>query len=247
MYSSDKPISVKETGGEDKSIIEHLEELRETLIKCFLSIAFVMPFAFYFSPKVLNFLTASLTQNRQLYYFAPMEVFLLQLKLALLISLTVSFPYIAKQLWDFILPALYDNEKKFIKKIVISSSVLFASGVIFCLAVILPFIMNFALSFSEGNTQALLGISNVVNLALNLAFVFGLMFQIPIITHLLIKWGIVSYETAASKRRYAVIILLAAAALLTPPDIISQILLFAPSYMLFELGLILSRKEKNKK
>ena len=228
----------------DKSLIEHLEELRTTLIKCFLSVAFVLPLAFYFSPKLLDCLIRSLVENKELYYFAPMEVFLIQLKLAFLISVIVCFPYVTRQLWNYLVPALYDNEKKFIKITVLSSSLLFISGVIFCLFVILPLIMNFALNFANENVIAMFGVANVVNLALNLAFVFGLMFQIPLVTNLLIKWGIISYETISSKRRYVIILLLIFAALLTPPDIISQLLLFLPTYTLFELGLIFSKKKR---
>lgn len=228
----------------DKSLIEHLEELRSALIKCFLALALVLPFAFYFSPKILDFLAHSFVKDRELYYFAPMEVFLIQLKLAFLISAIVCFPYIAKTLWDYLVPALYDNEKKFVKAIVISSSLLFLSGIAFCLLVILPLIMNFAFSFEKGHTAAMLGLGNVVNLALNLSFVFGLMFQIPVIVHLLIKWGVLSYETVSSKRRYVITLLLIFSALLTPPDIISQIMLFIPSYALFEAGLLFSRKKE---
>lgn len=229
---------------EDKGIIEHIEELRKTLINCFISIAIVLPVSFYFSPKLLDFLIHSFVKNKELYYFAPMEVFIIQLKLAFLLSLAICFPYIAKQLWDYLVPALYDNERKFIKITVLSSSLLFILGVIFCMFVILPLIMNFALEFSQNNIIAMFGVANVVNLAINLSFVFGLMFQIPLITTLLIKWGILSYETVSSKRRYIIVLLLIFSALLTPPDIISQILLFFPTYCLFELGLVFSKKYK---
>ena len=227
----------------DKSLIEHLEELRKALIKCFLSVAVILPFSFYMSPKVLDFLIHSFVKDKELYYFAPMEVFLIQLKLAFLISIIICFPYIAKNLWDYLVPALYENEKKFVKTVVLSSTFLFIFGVAFCLFAILPLIMNFALDFAKSNVVAMFGVANVVNLALNLSLVFGLMFQIPLVTNLLIKWGIVSYESISSKRRYVIILLLIFAALLTPPDIISQILLFTPTYALFELGLMFGKKE----
>lgn len=227
----------------DKSLIEHLEELRKTLFKCFLSVILVVPFVFYFSPKILDFLIDFFLKNKELYYFAPMEVFLTQLKLSFLISLVICFPYIAKQLWNYLVPALYENEKKFIKSTVILSALLFLFGVLFCLLIIFPLIINFAMSFAQNNVIAMFGISNVINLVLNLAFVFGLMFQIPLITNLLIKWGILSYEQVSSKRRYVIILLLIFSALLTPPDIVSQIFLFIPTYSLFELGLIFSKKK----
>ena len=175
-----------------------------------------------------------------------MEVFIIQIKLALLISIMIAFPYIIKQVWNFILPALYDNEKKFIKKSIILSTLLFISGTIFCLFIILPLVIKFGMSFAGDNIQAVFGISNIINLALWLSFAFGMMFQVPLISNMLIKWDIVSYDSISSKRPYVVVGLLMISALLTPPDIISQILLFTPTYLLFELGLTFSKKHKNR-
>ena len=230
----------------DESLIVHLEALRSTLIKCFVSVGILLPVCFFFSPRILNLLIKILigNQNITLNYFAPMEVFILQIKLALLSALVICFPYIAKQLWNFILPALYEKEKLFIKSIVIISSLLFALGVTFCVFVIFPLIINFGMSFAGSNVQAVFGISNIINLALWMGFTFGIMFQVPLVVYMLIKWGIISYDAVSSKRPYVVVILLILAALLTPPDIISQMFLFLPTYILFELGLIFSRNTK---
>ncbi|MBR6162610.1 twin-arginine translocase subunit TatC [bacterium] len=227
----------------EQSLITHLEALRETLIRCFVAVGIILPFAFFISPKVLNFLIKVLVSdnNITLNYFAPMEVFILQIKLALLISFVLSFPYILKKVWNFVLPALYENERNFIRASVFISGTLFCFGVIFCLFCILPLIINFGISFSGNNVKALFGVSNVVNLALGLSLTFGLMFQVPLVVFMMIKWGILSYEAVSSKRPYVVVILLISAALLTPPDIVSQILLFVPTYMLFELGLVFSK------
>ena len=140
---------------------------------------------------------------------------------------------------------MYENERKFIKTIIILSSLLFAAGVIFCICLILPLIINFGMSFAKDNINAMFGVSNIVNLALWLGFTFGLMFQIPLVTHLLIKWDILSYDSISSKRPYVVVIILTVAALLTPPDIVSQVLLFLPTYLLFELGLVFSKRKKD--
>lgn len=231
----------------EESLISHLEALRSTLLKCFVSVGILLPFMFWLSPKVLHFLIKILISNNniQLNYFAPMEVFILQIKLALVMSVIVAFPYIAKQLWNFILPALYEHERKFIKTIVLLSSLLFVSGVVFCVFLILPLIISFGMSFAGDSINAMFGVSNVINLALWLGFTFGLMFQVPLVTHLLIKWGVLSYDSISSKRPYVIVAILTTAALLTPPDIVSQVLLFVPTYLLFELGLICSRGKKN--
>jgi sec-independent protein translocase protein TatC len=228
----------------DESLITHIEELRKTLIKCFVSIGIILPFVFYFSPKILDFLIKILVGNNSIIfnYFSPIEVFLLQIKLSFVVSLLLDFPYIAKQLWNYILPALYEHERKFISSTVIISSILFLLGVVFCLFVILPLIINFGLSFASDNIHAVFGISNIVNLCLWLSLTFGLMFQVPLITYSLIQANIISYKSVSDKRPYVVVFLLIFAALLTPPDIISQLLLFIPTYILFECGLIFSKK-----
>lgn len=233
----------------DESLISHLEALRETLIKCFLSVAVILPFAFLFSPKILNYTIKIILSdsNVELNFFLPLEVFVLQIKLALLISFVAAFPYIIKKLWDFILPALYENERKFIGHGVLISTFLFILGIVFCFYTILPMIIKFGISFAGENIHALFGVTNVINLTLWLCFAFGLMFQVPLITYILIKFNVISYETISSKRPYVIVALLVFSALLTPPDVLSQLLLFIPTYLLFELGLLLSNINKNKR
>ena len=228
----------------DKSLVAHLEELRSTLIKCVISIGVIFPFAFYISPKALNRFVKILIgkNNITLNFFSPMEVFLVQIKLALLISALVAFPYIIKKISDYVTPALYEKERKAISKFVFVSAILFLFGCLFCLFVILPLIISFGMSFSGGNINAMFGVANIINLALGLVVVFGLMFQIPLVVNFLIGCDIVSYQKIACFRPYVTVILLIFCAILTPPDIISQLLLFIPTYMLFELGLLLSRK-----
>lgn len=230
----------------NESLISHLEALRETLLKCFVSLGVLLPFTLFIAPKALNYLLKILIGDNDVTFnfFSPTEVFILQIKLAVVIDIIICFPYIAKKIWDFVLPALYDNERKFIKSIVFLSSSLFICGALFCLFLILPLIINFGMSFATSNVQAVFGISNVVNLSLWLTVVFGLMFQMPLITHFLIKSEIVDYATIADKRPYVVVILLVLAAVLTPPDIVSQVMLFVPTYALFELGLLFSKNSK---
>ena len=234
---------------DNESLISHLEALRETLLKCFISLGVVLPFTLFAAPKALNFLIKILVGNHDIKfnYFSPAEVFLLQIKVALVLDILICFPYMAKKIWDFILPALYEHERKFIKSMVLMSSSLFILGVLFCLFVMLPLVINFGLSFATSDIQAVFGISNVVNLSLWLAVVFGLMFQMPLITHSLIKWEIVDYETIADKRPYVIVGLLIIAAILTPPDVLSQIILFIPTYALFEVGLLFSKGSKKNK
>ena len=153
----------------------------------------------------------------------------------------ISFGLVWSHLGAPFAPALYQHERIFIKSIVFTSTTLFIFGVIFCLFIILPLIIDFGISFSSEKINAVFGISNIINLSFWLTLSFGLMFQMPIITYSLIKSGFVEYKTFENMRPYVVVIILIIAGILTPPDIISQILLFTPTYMLFEAGLLFSK------
>ncbi len=237
---------MSESNNDNETLISHLEALRETLLRCLTAIAVVLPFTFFLAPKALNLFIDIIIGDSpvKLNYFSPMEVFLIQIKAALVLDIIICFPYIIKKVWDFVVPALYDNEKRFIKPAIILSTLLFLSGVLFCVFVILPLIIRFGVSFATSNIQAVFGISNVVTLSLWMAVAFGFMFQVPLITYYLIKFGVIEYETISDKRSYVIVILLILAAIFTPPDVTSQILLFIPTYALFELGLLFARRCK---
>ena len=231
---------------QEESFISHLEAFREALIKCLISLCVTLPVGLIVAPKGLNFLTAYLIgKNKfQFNYFSPTEVFVLQVKMAVLVAFILAFPYIVKKLWEFIVPALYDNEKKFIKSTVLLSFFLFVLGNIFCFFVILLLIINFGLSFTTNYINPVFSISTIVNLVLWLCVAFGIMFQIPLVIYSLIKWDIVSYESVKDKRPYVVVVLLIIAGILTPPDVLSQVMLFTPTYLLFECGLLAAKNIK---
>ncbi len=230
----------------EESFISHLEALRQTIIQCLISLCVTLPIGIILAPKSLNILTKHLIGGNKLQfnYFSPMEVFIIQIKIALLISFVIAFPYIVQKIWEFILPALYENEKKFIKSNVLMSLALFVFGNLFCYFFIIPLIVKFGLSFTTAQINPVFSISNIINLTLGLCVVFGLMFQIPLVIRSLINRGIISYNSIKDKRPYVVVILLIIAGFLTPPDIVSQLMLFVPTYLLFELGLLTSKKHQ---
>ena len=223
----------------DESLITHLEALRSTLIRCFVALGIGLIPLFLIAPYFMDCLIKIMIgkNNVSLNYFSPMEVFILQIKIAVVLDFLCCFPYIARQIWQFVVPALYENERKFIKSIVLSSSALFIIGILFCLFLILPLIINFGISFSTSEIKAMFGISNIIGLALMLSIIFGLMFQFPLITYSLIRFNITSYESVKNKRSYVFVGILIIAGILTPPDIVSQLMLTIPTYLLFEIGL----------
>ena len=233
---------------QEATLVSHLEALRRALIRTFIALGiFIVPL-FLVSPYILDWCCEqiALQANVKFHYFSPMEIFLLQLKISALLDCVICSPYIAWNAWQFVLPALYDREKKFVRSIVALTSLLFIAGVAFCLIVCFPLVVQFGMSFASDMLQPVFGVSNLITLAIWLSLAFGCMFQFPLVTYALIRAGIVKYETVCSKRPYVVIGVLLLAALLTPPDIISQLMLGAPTYLLFEAGLLAARRFKGK-
>ena len=230
----------------EETLVEHLEALRTMLIRCLLALAIGLLPIFFVTPYVMDILIKVMMAENEvtLNFFSPMEVFILQLKTALVLDILVCFPYMAREIWRFVAPALYQNEQNFIKSIVLTSSALFIIGVLFCLFFILPLVIRFGLSFVTDSIQPVFGIGNIVSLALWLSLVFGVMFQFPLITYALIRSDLVSYEAMKSKRTYVFVGILILSGLLTPPDIISQLMLTIPTYGLFEIGLFFGKRKK---
>lgn len=230
---------------QEENFIGHLEALRQMLIHCFVALGIGLIPMFLAAPYCLDWLIKTMIADNEitLNYFAPMEIFILHIKIAVVLDLLICFPYIAQQIWKFLTPALYENERRFIKSIIFTSSSLFIIGVLFCLFFILPMLVNFGISFATTDIKAMFGVSNMITIALWLSVVFGLMFQFPLITYSLIRSEIVTYQAVKGKRPYIFCGILIVAALLTPPDIISQMMLTIPTYLLFELGLFAARPQ----
>lgn len=236
---------------EEQSFIQHLEALRRMLIKSIFAVVFLSPIGFYAAPRCIDFLIKHSLPEQigKLHYFSPMEVFIIQLKTGLIIAFILAFPFIVFQVKKFVVPALYENERKFLGCLVVLSTLLFILGSVFCIFFILPLIMNFSAGFSNSHLEATLGLGNFINLAAGLILAFGLMFQFPLLVLSGVKFGLVEVETLKNARPYIIIGILVISALLTPPDIISQIMLGVPTWLLFEAGLLaavfLDKKSKD--
>lgn len=238
------------TGGmkQEENILFHLQALRTTLIHCLSALVLLLIPLFFAAPYALDGLTKIILAETDisLNYFSPMEVFIIQIKTAFLLDIVVCFPYIAREIWNFILPGLYPHERKIAVRILVTSSVLFIFGAVFCLFFILPLIIEFGAGYATEQIRAVFGLENVISLSLWLILAFGVMFQLPLLTYALIRTGLVSFESVRNKRPYIIVLLLFVAAILTPPDIVSQLLLFLPTYLLFEGALFFAGKTTGK-
>ena len=227
-----------ETKDSEQTFIQHLEALRSMLIHSVAAVAVLTPAGFYLAPKFIDFLIKnSLPQGiAKLHYFSPMEVFVIQLKAGLVIAFVLAFPYVVLQVRKFILPALYEHERKFLGLLVVFATGLFVFGAAFCVFVIMPLIMNFSAAFTTSQLEATLGLSSFINLSAGLMLAFGLMFQIPLAVLIGIKFGLVSVDMLKNARPYIIVGILILAAIFTPPDIVSQLMLGVPTWLLFEAG-----------
>tara|TARA_Y200000002_G_scaffold53220_1_gene38739 strand:+ start:1619 stop:2251 length:633 start_codon:yes stop_codon:yes gene_type:complete len=169
--------------------------------------------------------------------------FMAPLKLVLFSALLVTMPYLFYEIWMFMSPGLYKNEKSFIAPLMISTILLFSSGVAFAYFVVCPIIFKFFIGVAPESIMVMTDISEYLNFIIKLIFAFGIAFEIPVATFLLIRAGIVQKETLVKARPYLIILFFVIGMLLTPPDIFSQLFLALPMWLLFELGLLISREK----
>lgn len=224
-------------------LIAHLEALRRVLIRILAATALLYVPGYLVAPYVIDALVAiSFPSGSPLHYFAPMEVFIIQLKLALVLALVAAYPWNIVQVWGFLVPALYPSERRVLGWWIFFSTLLFFAGVAFCAMLVLPLIMRFSMSFATDGVQPVLGLAAFLGLAGWLSLAFGVVFQAPLAVMLAVRFHVVRAATLAKSRPYVYTAILVLAALLTPPDIVSQLMLAVPTALLFEVGLFLAHR-----
>lgn len=229
----------------DQVFITHLIELRKRIIVSGIGFFIIFISLFPFSNKLYQLLANPigkfLPKNSQLIATDITSPFFVPLKLTAIVAFIVCLPLIIFQLWKFIAPGLYQQEKKLLFGTIASSFILFIAGIIFCYFLVLPAIFHFIGSVKPDSITMLTDIGKYLDFVLTLAFTFGLAFETPVIIFLLIRFGFLSITTATKIRPYMLVGAFVIAAIITPPDILSQTMLAIPLYLLYELGVITAR------
>lgn len=241
-------MTEQDTVDQGQPLVEHLIELRTRILHAILSVLIIFLPLFAFSNEIYAYISEPLRQflpeGTTMIATEVASPFLTPFKLTMVLAIFIAMPYILHQLWGFIAPGLYNNEKRVAAPLLISSIILFYTGIAFAFYVVFPLVFGFFASVAPEGVAIMTDINRYLDFVLKLFFAFGLAFEIPIATVLLIWTGATTVESMGRKRPYVIVGCFVVGMLLTPPDVISQILLALPMWILFEAGILFARAFK---
>lgn len=243
MTQNSQPES--NAGGKGETFLSHLVELRDRLLRSVLAILVVFLALFPFANQIYTFLSGPLTRHlpegSSMIAIEVASPFLIPFKLTLLLAVVIAVPYLLYQLWSFVAPGLYRHEKRLALPIVVSGTVLFYLGMVFAYYVVFPLVFGFFTSAAPEGVSVMTDIGKYLDFVIVVFLAFGIAFEVPIVTVVLVSVGATTPEALSAKRPYVIVGAFVVGMLLTPPDIISQTLLALPVWLLFEIGLVFSR------
>lgn len=227
--------------------VEHLIELRTRLLRAIIVLLIILGGLLYFSNEIYEFVAEPLLKhlpaesNSSMIVTDVTQAFLTPFKLTFFVAVFIAMPFLLYQIWAFIAPALYQNERSLAIPIFISSVILFYTGIAFAYFVVFPMLFEFFTAIAPKSVTVMPDIASHLSLVIKLFFAFGLAFEIPIATIILIVAGVISPEGLAKKRPYVIVACFVIGMVLTPPDVLSQVMLAVPMWGLFEVGVFLGK------
>lgn len=234
---------VDELAGTEQPFVQHLIELRDRLIKIVIAIAIVgIALALYPGPGALYDilaapLVANLPEGATLIATSVISPFLVPLKILMMTAFLIALPVVLWQVWSFVAPGLYMHEKKLVLPLVVSSTLLFFIGVLFCYYFVFGQVFKFIQSFAPKSITAAPDIEAYLSFVLNMFLAFGLAFEVPIVVIVLARMGMVTIQQLKDFRGYFIVLAFVIAAIVTPPDVVSQLALAIPMCLLYEIGI----------
>lgn len=227
---------------QSETFISHLIELRDRLLRIVAAVVVTFICLFPFSNKIYSLLAhpllAKLPKGGQMIATAVTTPFLVPMKVAMLAAVVISLPYTLYQLWAFIAPGLYQHEKRFAAPLVVLSTLLFLVGMAFAYFLVFPVVFGFITNTAPEGVAVMTDIGNYLDFVITLFLAFGIAFEVPVAVVLLVKLGMVKVETLKEIRSYVIVGAFVIGAIFTPPDVVSQIMLAVPLWLLYELGIL---------
>lgn len=243
--STEEHNASQDIDGKEQSLLDHLIELRDRLLHMVLAVLILFLALFPFSEQIFTAvaqpLLALMPEGTSMIATSVTSPFLVPFKLVLLLAVLLAVPYLLHQLWAFVAPGLYSHEKRLAAPLLISSVFLFYCGIAFAYFVVFPLLFAFFIAVAPEGVSVMTDIGQYLDFIIAIFFAFGIAFEVPVATYLLILAGATTADKMAKKRPYIIVGAFVIGMMLTPPDVISQSLLAIPMWALFEIGLIMSR------
>lgn len=226
-----------------ETFIDHLEALRKTLLRSLLAVGVALIPGFYFSPELLQgMIRYGCPPELKLNFFSPMEPFIAQLNVGLALAFLIASPVILWQVGAFIAPALYQHEKRKLRLWLTVAVILLLAGVAMGFFLAVPLVMKFALSFATEELNPVIGLGRFLHLSIMISIGFAIAFEIPMLLLVLVSAGVIQFQTLQKLRTFVVVGIFISSAILTPPDVLSQLLMAIPTWILFEIALLVAKK-----
>lgn len=230
---------------QEQSLISHLIELRDRLIRIVLGIIVTFLCLFPFSNKLYTLLAqpllTKLPEGAHIIATAVTTPFLVPLKVAMMAALLVSLPHSLYQMWKFVAPGLYAHERRFVGPMVVASTLLFLVGMAFAYFLVFPVVFGFFVSTAPAGVQVMTDIGNYLDFVMTLFLAFGIAFEVPVMVVAMVKFGWVTVEKLREIRSYVIVGAFIIGAIFTPPDVVSQIMLAVPLWLLYEIGIVAAK------
>ncbi len=229
---------------EPDSFMSHLIELRDRLLRCVIALLLVFICLFPWARELYNFLAqpmlASLPAGGQLIATEVTAPFFVPVKVTMMAALVIALPYLLYQIWAFVAPGLYAHEKKLVVPLIVTSTLLFLCGMAFAYFLVFPVVFHFMVSVAPQGVAVMTDIGKYLDFVLTLFIAFGVTFEVPVAVVILVKMGMVSVAKLKEIRPYVIVGAFVIGAIFTPPDVVSQIMLAVPLWILYEIGILVA-------
>ncbi len=230
---------------EPDSFMSHLVELRDRLLRCVIALVLVFICLFPWARNIYSMLAkpllASLPAGGQLIATEVTAPFFVPIKVTMMAALVIALPYLLYQIWAFVAPGLYAHEKKLVMPLIITSTVLFLCGMAFAYFLVFPIVFHFIISVAPEGVAVMTDIGKYLDFVLTLFVAFGVTFEVPVAVVILVRMGMVSVAKLRDIRPYVVVAAFVIGAIFTPPDMVSQVMLAVPLWLLYELGIFVAQ------